>query len=196
MRSRATWTFSEPASTPVSTDERILSSEQWIFFVRHTDGGWEFLPPDHLDGPAQRCRVPLSELVFLDARLLELADLPSEWMAFRQSRADEWVRRPLPVGPTHLLTFDAEPTEEHEQCGEVAGAIVSCFIRCPSDEEAWDKAMATLDSGHWRTVEVLDREIVSRDDFEGTDNLQYYEQAQLDGEVYVFHTFETRSHDE
>jgi hypothetical protein len=89
------WRFSDPPNAAVITTRKVVSGDDWIGFVSHDedDGGWQFLnnesgPLDETDASV----VGLGEIVQLDASIIELADLPLGWHAWRESRASPWRR--------------------------------------------------------------------------------------------------------
>jgi hypothetical protein len=91
----ATRRFSEPPNVAVITTRKVVSGDDWIAFVSHDedDGGWQFLnseagPPNEADASV----VGVGEIVQLDASIIELADLPLGWHAWRESKASPWRR--------------------------------------------------------------------------------------------------------
>jgi len=89
------WRFSDPPNVAVITTRKVINGDGWIAFVSHDedDGGWHFL--DSESGPptdADASVVGLGEIVQLDASIIELADLPLGWHAWRESKASPWMR--------------------------------------------------------------------------------------------------------
>src|SRR5208283_4653312 len=73
--------------------ERILRGYSSLVLVTHDaeDGGWQFLDGEHVfeeDGAI----VLLGEMVQFDPSLLELADLPVGWCAWREAPDRPWHR--------------------------------------------------------------------------------------------------------
>ena len=90
-----TWPFDDPPNVAVIADRRIISGGAWIAYVSHDedDGGWQF----HVDGDAPPSEsdaavVGLATIVRLDETIVELADLPIGWHAWRESRGAPWHR--------------------------------------------------------------------------------------------------------
>src|SRR5271157_3619749 len=87
------WRFADPQDTVVVTLERILRGDSSLVLVTHDaeDGGWQFLDGEHVfeeDGAI----VLLGEMVQFDPSLLELADLPAGWCAWREAADRPWQR--------------------------------------------------------------------------------------------------------
>lgn len=87
------WRFADPQDTVVVTLERILLGASSLALVTHDaeDGGWQFLDGEQVfeeDGVT----VLLGEMVQFDPSLLELADLPAGWYAWRAAPDQPWQR--------------------------------------------------------------------------------------------------------
>jgi len=87
------WRFADSPDTVVVTLERILRGDSSLVLVTHDaeDGGWQFLDGEHVfeeDGAI----VLLGEMVQFDPSLLELADLPAGWCAWREAPDRPWQR--------------------------------------------------------------------------------------------------------
>ena len=87
------WQFADSPSTVVVTLERILRGESSLLLVTHDaeDGGWQFLDGEQVfeeDGTT----VLLGEIVQFDRSLIDLADLPAGWNAWRDSPGQAWQR--------------------------------------------------------------------------------------------------------
>jgi hypothetical protein len=89
------WSFPDPPNLAVITTSTVVNGDDWIAFVSHDaeDGGWQFLnsesgPRNAADGRV----VGLGEIVQLDASIMELADLPLGWHAWRDSSGSPWKR--------------------------------------------------------------------------------------------------------
>jgi hypothetical protein len=89
------WPFDDPEDTEVITLGRILRGESPLRLATHDDddGAWQFLDGEHVfEDDAQV--VLLGELVQFDPSLVELADLPRGWYAWRSAGAGSWRREP------------------------------------------------------------------------------------------------------
>jgi hypothetical protein len=88
------WLFSAPRNLAVITTKSILEGRLPILMVSHDedDGGWQFL-----DGTTPKTKdgriMALEEIVSRDQSILELADLPEGWIAFRASPSSSWKKQ-------------------------------------------------------------------------------------------------------
>lgn len=93
------WPFDQPPNCAVITLRSIILGGNPICHVTHDldDHGWQFLGVGdaNLDDAAV---VSLSEIVNRDPSLLELADLPPGWHAWRDTIDSKWHRAPNSAG--------------------------------------------------------------------------------------------------
>lgn len=88
------WPFDQPPNCAVITLRRIVFDGAPILYVFHDedDHGWQFLdgqPFETEDGAI----VALNEMVARDPSILEVADIPPGWMAWRESPTSPWQSR-------------------------------------------------------------------------------------------------------
>jgi hypothetical protein len=95
------WPFDQPRNCAVITLRPIVFEGAPILHVTHDedDHGWQFLGWEDAD-VAQGAVVCLSHIVELDPSVLEVADLPPGWHAWRRSKTEPWQREPRPVDST------------------------------------------------------------------------------------------------
>lgn len=93
------WPFKDPPNVAVIANRKIFTDGGWIAYVSHDedDGGWQFHiseagPPKEADAFV----VGLNEIVELDESVMELADLPLGWHAWRDSKTSPWQRSRAP----------------------------------------------------------------------------------------------------
>lgn len=89
------WKFSAPVDMAVIVNRKILRRDGWIAHVFHDadDGGWQFHSND--PGPVSEdgaAVVSIFEVAQLDPSILELAELPLGWQAWRDSPTSPWQR--------------------------------------------------------------------------------------------------------
>ena len=97
----ADWPFDQPPDCAVITLRSIVFGGAPILHVTHDkdDHGWQFLGLEDAD-VGEAAVVGLDEIVKGDPSVLEVADSPPGWHAWRTSTASPWQREPLPVnGP-------------------------------------------------------------------------------------------------
>jgi hypothetical protein len=181
------------SDTVILIDKRVLTDDEAIFFVtRSAKGHWSFHPQDHLDNPdAQLVQSTFSLVADHDPEILEIADLPPGWQAWRDPDTGALSQRcESPTGPTFLVEFEARPTDLHPDRTEHRGAFVNCYTRCTSLEVARQTARAELESEHWEIVDEGDSCEIYLESYEEEDEgRNYFRQAQIDGLVCVFHTY-------
>jgi hypothetical protein len=91
------WPFRDLKNVVVFTVRQVAREGRPILRVSHDaeDGAWQFL---ELGTPSAQDAMILSleEMVALDAKVKELADLPLGWRALRRSPDAPWQREPNP----------------------------------------------------------------------------------------------------
>jgi hypothetical protein len=94
----ADWPFDQPPRTAVITLRPIVFEGAPILHVAHDedDHGWQFLGWEDADVD-QAAVVALEEIVKLDSSVLEVADLPPGWRAWRRSKSAPWTRERRPA---------------------------------------------------------------------------------------------------
>lgn len=83
--------FQDDLNTAVITTKYILEGKSPILSVFHyDDGSWQFSGPEE-DLPDDDYRVlSLEEIIKMDSSVLELADLPYEGEAHRETKGAPW----------------------------------------------------------------------------------------------------------
>lgn len=94
----AHWPFDQAPNCGVITLRPILFDSAPILHVTHDedDHGWQFLGAEDPD-VKQGAVVCFSHIVELDPSVLELANLPPGWHAWRQSKSSPWERERWPA---------------------------------------------------------------------------------------------------
>jgi hypothetical protein len=89
------WPFEDRPNTAALTTSDVLGANAPILQVTHDadDGSWQFLPGGIVN-PSDARVVGLGEICRRDPSLLELADLPEGWRAWRERVGAKWQRRP------------------------------------------------------------------------------------------------------
>lgn len=87
------WPFDNPENVAVITTHKIMKRVSPVLYVTHDydDGTWQFL-----DGGEVReedaCILGLKELIDIDPSLVQLADLSIGWIAWRETKENQWIR--------------------------------------------------------------------------------------------------------
>jgi hypothetical protein len=87
------WPFDQPKDCAVFTTTHVMKGGHDILYVFHDeeDHGWQF----HYGGKMNATDamvVALEEIVGHDPSVLEVADRPPGWKAWRESRSAPWQR--------------------------------------------------------------------------------------------------------
>ena len=87
------WPFDQPPNCVAITLQAIAFEGAPILHVSHDedDHGWQFLGLEDAD-VEQGTVLSLANIVKLDPSVLEVADLPPGWHAWRQSPSSPWQR--------------------------------------------------------------------------------------------------------
>jgi hypothetical protein len=87
------WPFDQPKNCAVITLRAIVFGGAPVLLVSHDadDDGWQFLGGGNFD-MADAGVVSLAEMVERDPSLLEVANLPLGWRAWRSSASAPWQR--------------------------------------------------------------------------------------------------------
>jgi hypothetical protein len=88
------------------------------------------------------------------------------------------------------FTFIASPTEDAQEFETAGGAYVDCWIEDGNRERAEERALDLIEDYGW-AAESLEAEAVvsSLDYINDAENREFFEQALVEGEVLVFHTW-------
>ncbi len=92
--------------------------------------------------------------------------------------------------PMQHLLIDAvqDPTFTHkEECG---GAAVACWIKNQTRKNAYLIAKGWIEEHGWVVLSLDEQQPVSEENYRASNKgKQYFEQALIDEEVFVYHTF-------
>lgn len=89
-----------------------------------------------------------------------------------------------------FILFEATPRRDSHILPQVAGALVSCWIQRATLEEAIDVAKTNILAEGWIIDEPDEAYEVDENTYpSGKEGCEYFEQALIDQEVFVFHCF-------
>jgi hypothetical protein len=93
-------------------------------------------------------------------------------------------------GSMYYMVFHAVPQPHRSKSNGFGGAFIGCWINRPTLSEADRIAREWIASEEWQVSNREEAYPVDRSMY-GDDNasLKYYEQAIIDREVFVFHTY-------
>lgn len=91
--------FEDSLSTAVFTTKFVVKENKEITYVSHDedDGSWQFHSNDKWEDYSKVAMVlSLDEIIEIDPTVLEIADLPYDYIATRRSKQDKWVIQKKP----------------------------------------------------------------------------------------------------
>jgi hypothetical protein len=90
-----TWPFDPPKDCAAISLKSVVFGGKPILRVSHDadDHGWQFLDGEDVDSN-DAAVVSMEEIVKLDASVLEIADLPPGFIAWRDTPTSPWKRGP------------------------------------------------------------------------------------------------------
>ncbi|MFC2173174.1 hypothetical protein ACFLU6_11160 [Acidobacteriota bacterium] len=103
---------------------------------------------------------------------------------YSDGAAQHWQRMPM-----QYLRFFAEQSPSSLNDEVFGGAYVSCYIKDQTKQNAIYIAHGHIHHYGWRALRLEKHCELKREDFSDDDNSKYYDQAFIDGEVFVFDTF-------
>jgi hypothetical protein len=86
--------------------------------------------------------------------------------------------------------FDVRPKRTHPKFGEYAGAKVCCWVQRETETEAAAVARGWIGDEHWEIIATEHADLITRE-AQLPDGMQYFEQAEVDGEVFTLFTSPT-----
>jgi hypothetical protein len=89
-----------------------------------------------------------------------------------------------------FITYHVIPTEDLDKKDNIGGAYVNCFIESESSSHSQEIAKKQLSQLHWEIIELEELTIIDQNTV-SEENKEYYEQALIDKEVFVFYTYPT-----
>ena len=95
------------------------------------------------------------------------------------------------------LQYACIPSPTSDDCDEIGGAYISCWIKALSIEAASTMAEVAIKENDWIVQKLEESYPIKKEDY-GIDDasLEYYQQAEIDGEVYVYHTWPNEPQEE
>lgn len=89
------WKFEDPQNVAVYVNKKAILDGGWIARVVHDDddGSWQFHAQESEEfNEADIAILSLKKIVEKDASVIQLADLPYGWHAWRETKSSPWKR--------------------------------------------------------------------------------------------------------
>ncbi len=140
-----------------------------------------------LKAPAEGVTLTADEALELASRVFE-----ASMMAGGEDPAEnDWVRIPMQyvrvaAERMELNIEGEEPPAEDSEMGDATDAEVHCWIKDQTLRNAMHIAAGSIAEHGWAVLEVIEQRPVRREDFTDTEYLQYFEQALIDSEVFLY----------
>jgi hypothetical protein len=95
------------------------------------------------------------------------------------------------------LQYACIPSPTSDNYDEIGGAFISCWIKAVSMEAARKMAEVAINENNWIVQKLEESCPIKKEDY-GVDDesLEYYKQAEIDGEVYVYDTWPNKPQEE
>jgi len=88
------------------------------------------------------------------------------------------------------LQYEAEPTIKSDDYNLVGGAFINCWVKSNTLQSAKEIAEENIKDNNWLVLNLEEYSPVSNNSYNLDDNsLEHYKQAEVDGEVYVYHSW-------
>ncbi|PSR54089.1 hypothetical protein AHMF7605_11435 [Adhaeribacter arboris] len=89
-----------------------------------------------------------------------------------------------------LLIYHGKPQSQTGDLEDVGGAYIKCWIESENFDQADTTAQQEIEGMGWNVLELDEAFTITREDYsEDLNELEYYEQALIDKEVFLFHTY-------
>jgi hypothetical protein len=92
--------------------------------------------------------------------------------------------------PMFFFQFEVRPKQTHPKRDQYAGATVNCWVLRDTQSQAKAVARGWIGDEDWRITGVKEAMLMTRErQSEYPNGMQYFEQAEIDHEVFVFYTW-------
>ncbi len=94
-----------------------------------------------------------------------------------------------------FFQFEVRPKKTNAERARLAGAIVNCWIQRTTQRDARAVANGTIGDAGWSITRTEAATEITRET-QQPGGKQYFEQAENDGEVFVYHTWPVEAPDD
>jgi hypothetical protein len=96
-----------------------------------------------------------------------------------------------------FLLIEVTPAPNSAHFSEVGGAFVNCWIKSNTEESAAITAQASIQNDGWIIITIEETFIAEKEIYsDKPESLELFEQAEIDGEAYRFHTWPLEPQDD
>ena len=91
----------------------------------------------------------------------------------------------------YYIQYESIPTIESQDYKDTGGAFINCWVNATSIDSAKTIAESAINENHWKILNLEESFSVNEEYYEENDeSLEFYKQAVIDGEVYVYHSWQ------
>jgi hypothetical protein len=97
--------------------------------------------------------------------------------------------------PIFYFRFEARPKNTGPESANVGGALINCWIQRNTLKEAESYARGSIPNDVWVITQLEDAFAITRET-QAPEGMHYFEQAEIDQEVFVFHRWPVGAQDD
>jgi len=95
------------------------------------------------------------------------------------------------------IQYESIPTSESNDYKGTGGAFINCWIKATSIEAAKNMAENSINENNWKILSLEESFLVNEEHYkENDESREFYQQAVIDGEVYVYHSWTNEAQEE
>ena len=99
--------------------------------------------------------------------------------------------------PMFYFRYEVRPKQTHPKREQYGGAMVNCWVLRDTQSQAEAVARGWIGDEDWRITGVEEATPMTREQqAKHPDGMRYFEQAEIDREVFVFHTWQVGTPDD
>ena len=88
------------------------------------------------------------------------------------------------------IRYECIPTAESNDYKDTGGAFINCWVKAASIEAAKNMAENAISENQWKVLKLEESFPVTIENYiEEEELLEFYQQAEIDGEVYVYYSW-------
>lgn len=90
--------------------------------------------------------------------------------------------------PIFLFQFEVRPRPNNPESKKIGGAVVLCWVDRPTQDVAETIARGLIDKEGWVIMKLEEASLITRET-QNPEGMEYFEQAETDGEAVAFYTW-------
>lgn len=95
-----------------------------------------------------------------------------------------------------FIQYEVVPLEKNSEYETTGGAVVNCWIKASSLNEADKIAAKVIEADHWKIINTESFSVNESFYEDDEDGAEYYRQAMVDGECYVYYSWPNEAQEE